>query len=356
MSFLKSLFGQVDRTVMTEPSGVSFTVKSGQSVLEAALAQGIAFPHSCTVGTCGSCKCTLKNGKIREIQNFGYVLSAEELRANIILACQAAPKSDLTLTVDGLTRKQLTPPEDFAGKILRVTDATHDIKQVTIVLDRPLKFDGGQYAQLTIDDVYGARAYSIANAPQPGGCLELEFYIRHVPGGMFTDLLFGADFVGKIVKVHGPSGNFWLRESRAPLLAIAGGSGLAPLLSLLNAAAARNVGRPCVLLFGARAQRDLYAQAELAALARNWNGAFEFVPVLSDEPTNSGWAGARGLVTDAILEKVRALAGTDSEAYLCGPPPMIDAAIPVLHALGLVTANIHFDKFLDGSHGLQRHG
>jgi p-cymene monooxygenase electron transfer component len=191
-------------------------------------------------------------------------------------------------------------------------------------------------------------------APEAAGNREVSFFIRHVPGGAFTDLLFAGGLAGRPLKVHGPAGNFWLRESRAPMICIAGGSGLAPLYAILQDALKRHVGRPCMVLFGARTAADLYVQAELAAIGAAWNGAFSFVPVLSHEPANSGWTGRRGLVTDAIAACVQGFASGDAEAYLCGPPPMIDAALPHLMSLGLKPEYIHCDKFLDGSHGLNR--
>lgn len=356
MGFLKSIFGSSSHTVTAEPVGLRFEVKSNQSVLEAALSQGIAFPHSCTVGTCGACKCRLKSGKIREISNFGYVLNAEELRGGVVLACQAAARTDLVLEVPGLVDKRLAPPRDFVGRITRTRALTHDILEVALTLDAPMQFDAGQYVQLQVEDVWGGRAYSIANPPLAEGSSELSFMIRLVPGGKFTEHLFKGALTGKSVKVHGPCGNFWLRESRAPLLAIAGGSGLAPLLSMLADAASREAGRSCLVLFGARTAGDLYAQHELAAIGERWNGAFEFVPVLSQEPADSRWEGARGLVTEVLALRAAELASADAEAYLCGPPAMIDAALPVLDAAGFAASNIHADRFLDGSHGLQRQG
>jgi p-cymene methyl-monooxygenase electron transfer component len=354
VGFLKNLLHGATHTVTAQPSGRQFSVTRDQSILEAALAQGIAFPHSCTVGTCGSCKCRLVSGKIREISNFGYILSAEELRGHIILACQAAAKSDVTLDVPGLSDKMLHPAQAYEATLVATADLTHDIKRVTFKLDRPLQFDAGQYAHLSAPGVLGARAYSFASAPLASGNLEVEFFIRRITDGVFTEWLFAADRRGEVFKLHGPSGNFWLRTSRAPMLAVAGGSGLAPLLSILRDAAATQVGRPCVVLFGARSQRDLYALDEIAAIGRDWNGKLLFVPVLSDEPTDSTWTGARGLVTEHLAIHFKSLASSEAEAYLCGPPPMIDAAIPVLATLGLSAQHIHFDKFLDGSHGLQR--
>ena len=354
VGILSRLFGQATSRVTARPSGIAFSVRRDQSILEAALAQGIAFPHSCTVGTCGSCKCRLERGRIREITNFGYVLTAEELRGNVILACQAAALEDLELEVPGLEDKRLQPAADFTGTLLAADDLTHDIKRVTLALDRPLEFDAGQYAQLSVPSVYGARAYSFAMPPATDGNRAVSFFIRRVPGGVFTEALFAGELAHERFKVHGPAGNFWLRDSRAPIIAIAGGSGLAPLVSLLAAAAARHVGRPCTVLFGARSQADLYAQDALANIAAAWNGAFSFVPVLSDEPAASDWRGARGLVTEHLASAAHSCLATDAAAYLCGPPGMIDAAIPLLVQHGLAAEHIHYDKFLDGSHGLSR--
>lgn len=354
MGIWTALFGQRVAQVSVEPAGVSFAVERGQSILEAALAQGIAFPHSCTVGTCGSCKCRLKSGKIREITNFAYVLSAEELRSNVVLACQAAAKTDVVLEVPGFESKRLHPAGDYTARIVARVALTHDIQQVTLEFDRPMAFDGGQYVQLATDAVFGARAYSFASAPPPEGARQVLLYVRRVPEGQLTELLFAGHLDGLTLHAHGPAGNFWLRESRAPMICIAGGSGLAPLLSMLDAAAARNVGRNCVLLFGARTQADLYAQERITDLAARWNGGFSYVPVLSAAEDDAEWQGARGLVTGQVAAAAAALMTHDTEAYLCGPPPMIDAALPVLTELGVAPNNIHFDKFLDASHGLSR--
>lgn len=314
MSLINKLFGQRISKVTARPSAIAFDVKRDESILEAALAQGIAFPHSCTVGTCGSCKCRLLSGRIREISNFAYVLSAAELRGGIILACQAAARTDLELDVPGLADKRLHPVADYTGTIVDSVALTHDIRRISLELAQPLRFDAGQYAQLSADAVYGARAYSFAMRPETDGNSVVSFFIRHVPGGAFTDALFAGALDGQTLKVHGPCGNFWLRESRAPMIGVAGGSGLAPLLAILEDAAARQVGRPCVVLFGARTRADLYALDDLKRIGEGWNGAFQFVPVLSSEPADSDWRGARGLVTEHLATAAGALAGSDTEA------------------------------------------
>lgn len=354
MSFLKRLLGPRKHHVRIAPADVSFDVLSGQSVLESALAEGVAFPHSCTVGTCGACKCRLLEGKVREISNFAYVLSADELRQGVILACQAAPQGNLVLEVEGVGAKRLHPPAQFNGRITATQKLTPDICRLTVHLDRPMPFDAGQFATLEVEGIHGARAYSMANPPEGDDPSALQFIIRLVPEGEFTTALFAGKLEGQRFKVHGPSGNFWLRESRAPLIAVAGGSGLAPLLSMLGAAAKRQVGRSCMVFFGARTQADLYAMDELAELARLWNGSFQFVPTLSHELEDSSWGGARGLVTTALESWISRAGVAGAEAYLCGPPAMVDAASAMLAAHGLDSTHIHFDKFLDGSHGLKR--
>ena len=343
-----------NKTVTIQPAGVSFEVASGQSILEAGLAAGYAMPHSCTVGTCGSCKCKLKDGKIKELTNFAYVLEKEELLDNVILTCQAGLKADTVLDIPNFELKQLHPPEDFKGTISGTEDLTHDTKKVTISLDRPMKFDAGQYVQVLHQDIYGARSYSFALAPEDNGVQNLELFIRQVPGGEFTGALFEGKLDGVSVGIHGPAGNFWLREGRGPILCVGGGSGLAPIVSLLEQAVKTPLGRPCVMLFGARTQADLYCLDRIKAIEEAWDGNFTFVPVLSDEPEDSGWTGATGFVNTAIAEAAAGLLGSETQAYLCGPPPMIDAVTATLEELDILSENIHADKFLDASHGLSR--
>lgn len=154
--------------------------------------------------------------------------------------------------------------------------------------------------------------------------------------------------MGEALEVTGPGGDFWLRADAAPLVFVAGGSGLAPVLSVLEAAADAGVQRDAVFLFGARTQGDLYQLDAIQAIGARWAGPFRFVPVLSHEPADSGWGGARGFVTEYLTEaQVSALA--TRHAYLCGPPPMIDAALAVLAAAGVADGHVHYDKFLDAS-------
>ncbi len=178
----------------------------------------------------------------------------------------------------------------------------------------------------------------------------MQFYIRRVADGAMSNWAQDQALVGTRVQLEGPFGEFYLRESDRPMLCIAGGSGLAPIKSMLEDAMAFKNPRKVVLLFGARRQQDLYCLDSIQQLQQQWAGDFTFVPVLSEEPVDTGWAGARGLVTDFIAQ----LAGSESQAYLCGPPVMLDAAEIKLKQIGIPDQHIFSDRFLDRSSTLKK--
>ena len=337
-------------TARIEPLGIDVTVPASQSVLQAALEAGVDFPHSCKVGTCMACRSRLREGKVKAIRDFSYVLSAEELKAGYILACQAkvAPGERIVLEVDIDSRRPHFPQLTCDGRILAQTALTHDIVELQVAVEQPLQYAAGQYATLRPAHIERGREYSFAAAPTPGGDRQLRFFIRKTPGGQFTGWLFEQSRVGQTLEVTGPGGDFWLRVADAPLVFVAGGSGLAPVLSVLEDAARAGVKRDAVFLFGARTQQDLYQVEVIEAIAGRWAAGFRFLPVLSHEPPDSGWSGARGLVTEYLAAPhVPDLASC--HAYLCGPPPMIDAALGVLATAGVADGHIHYDKFLDAS-------
>jgi p-cymene monooxygenase electron transfer component len=345
MSILKSLFGKpAPKHVTVTPGGLAFDVSPGQTVLESALRQGLAYPHDCTVGTCGSCRSKLLAGRVEAITPFGYTLSRDELEAGYILACQALAKSDLTLEVE-IAAADATGPVVQAAVLSAIEELTHDIKRMTWTLETPLKWRAGQYVNVRWDGGPAHRSYSLATAPHPNGLTEVSTFVRHVPGGAFTDLVFKDDPRRLRFELDGPHGHFWLRDGAGPILCIAGGSGLAPILGLLQDAANRRVRRDCILLFGARGRRDLYVQQEIAAIRNAWTAGFDFWPVLSEEPAE-GYR--HGLVTDHV-EAALAKLGGGVQGYLCGPPPMIDAGVTALAKRGIGLSDIHYDKFTDAS-------
>ncbi|SFN24248.1 2Fe-2S iron-sulfur cluster-binding protein [Marinobacter pelagius] len=344
-SFIQSIFGKgAPKQLRILPQDVTITMAPGQTLLEAALANDIPYPHDCTVGTCASCKTRLKQGRVREATPFGYTLSKAELDAGYILACQAFPRDELTVVELDVQSATLPPAEQFEARIVATEPLTHDILKVTVQADRPVHYLAGQYAKLRIPGSERFRCYSFANAPQRNGRSSIEFYIRKVPGGEFTGALFSAELDGKPLEMEAPHGTFYLRGGDAPMVCIAGGSGLAPLISILEHIRGNRIQRDCTLLFGARTQGDLYQLDSIANIAANWRGEFRFIPVLSQEPEVSDWTGARGLVTDHIPAEFC----DSAEGYLCGPPPMIDAAITRLLELGIPLEKIFYDKFTDG--------
>ena len=326
-----------------DPPGRAIPVARKQTLLQAALAADIAFPHSCRVGSCTTCKCRLLDGRIKALTDASYVLSAEELRAGYILACQSVAKTDVRIALD-----RLDAAPTSQAKIRRLRFLTHDILELAIALETPLQYIAGQYAEIVVPDIHPPRCYSFAAAPQENGCRDLVFHVRLVPGGEISQWLQQHARAGTAVGIRGPLGVFRLHGGEAPILCVAGGSGMAPIKAMLEQAQRAGWRRPVRYLYGARTQRDLYCLAEIAELARSWNGHFQFTPVLSAEPEDSDWQGARGLVTEWIDR--HGPAPSACQAYLCGPPGMVDAAVAVLTAAGAAKENIHFDKFLDRSH------
>jgi p-cymene methyl-monooxygenase electron transfer component len=344
MSLFSKLFSKAaPKQVDVQPGGQTFAVDSGETLLERALKEGLAYPHDCTVGTCGTCRTKLISGKVDAITPFSYTLRKDELAAGYILACQAVPKSDLVVEVEIASSAPVVATNQSA-KLIALDDLTHDIKRARWAVDSPVHFRAGQYMNVR----WGAadhRSYSFAAAPSAAGLTELTTFIRHVPGGIFTDMLFGGDPFAQSYEVDTPHGNFWLREGTGPMICIAGGSGLAPIISLLQDAANRKVRRDCVLLFGARGMRDLYAAQEIAAIRSKWTGGFDYWPVLSEETVGGH---RHGMVTQFVPEALAKL-GSGAQGYMCGPPPMIDAGISALSEAGVGLGEVHYDKFTDAS-------
>lgn len=313
------------------------TLRPKETLLNAALRNGIEFPNSCRVGGCGTCKCTLVDGRVKELTETGYLLSAEELERGTILACQSVPTSDVGIEVDLATAAGARVTK---GRVVEQSKATHDITHLVLRLDEPLAYRAGQFANLRLAQLPGvSRSYSFATPSRADGTA--SFYIRKVPGGQLSSKVDAEALVGTTVELEGPHGDFWLRPSDAPIVMVAGGSGLPPILAMLEEAAASGESRSVTLLFGAREARDLYALDRIEAIAERWKGRFRFVPVLSAADSDASWTGARGLVTERLPELIEA----GAHAYLCGPPAMIDAAVEVLRAQGVPRAQIHFDRF-----------
>lgn len=357
---------QTDFKAEIRPAGDVIEIKSGENLLKAALAAGLDWPHDCRVGSCGSCRCHLKEGKIKPLSDFSYVLDGEQLNEGMILACQAQLKTDVVIDVElGSGEDNVVSISSIEGVLEKTELLTHDVMKLTVKLDEPFlhvaepgesagdhAYRAGQYADISFQGIEKPRAYSFAKAPENEDDKELTFFVRHVPNGELTSWLFAEDRTGSPVTVNGPYGSFWLREGDGPIVCIAGGSGMSSIMALLEHANNTGCQRETVYLFGARTQQDLYCLDEMKALeegrkSNGGSGSMRFLPVLSEEPEDSDWEGLRGMVTDQV--PAQSLDWPNTQAYLCGPPPMIDAAIEVLKQQGVSEDNIHFDKFLDAS-------
>ena len=331
--------------------GRELPVPAGETILQAALSQGMAFPHNCRVGGCASCKCKLVSGQVKSMTDASYILSAQEVQQGYILACQSIPRGPLTLEVPGFHPDELALTYKSGATIFALDRLTHDIVGVTLKLDGPIFYEAGQFAQLHVPGKIGApRSYSFARAMPAGAEATdlVEFHVRLVPGGTMSTWFHHDARCGDRVHLHGPFGEVTLAPEDAPLLLLAGGSGMAPMHALLEDALRRpGHTSPILYLFGARTERDLYFEAEIRALAAaHPHRPFTLMTVLSQAPAGGPWAGPRGLITEFIPSGNLA----DHQVYMCGPPAMIDAAESAL--AGRVPAErIHADAFYDQSFG-----
>lgn len=342
-------------TLRLQPSGAVLAAQAEESLLQAALREGLPFPHNCRVGGCGECKCRLVSGKVKELTDKSYLLSAEELQQGFILACQSRPRSDMVVEVALREAAAAHPAVETTGRITGLHRLTADIAHLVLALDAPMRYSGGQYAELSVPGLPGeqgeaVRSYSFASAHDPADPTRVDFFVRKVPGGLLSPRLVDEARLGEVLHVRGPHGQFGMGSGDGPMVCVAGGSGLAPIKAMLEQAVSQHQAtRPLTLVLAARTEADLYGLDAIDAIRRRWSGRFRFVPVLSAEPDGSGWAGLRGMVADRLSEVLGERMG-EHQAWLCGPPPMIDACEAVLCGAGVPAARVHADRFLDASH------
>jgi len=322
-------------------SGRTIAARDGVTILEAALSEGISYPHGCRSGRCGSCKSRLVSGEVDILDHSRFALSVEEKAQGLILACRAIPTTDVIVAYIGDDEDtQSHPRRQLNCRVAAIADATHDIKRIQLVIDGPdpLVFTAGQYARLTFPGA-PPRDYSMANGP---GERALEFHIRRVPGGVATQRIHTLLKLGDSVLVEGPFGSSYLRERHTgPILCIAGGSGLAPIKGIVEAAIAQGMKQPIHVYFGARGECDLYLVDHFVGLAQR-HPNLTFTPVLSDAPL-VGMHWRTGFVTDAIAQDLPDFDGW--KAYVAGPPPMVEAAMQICAERGLRSEDLYADVF-----------
>jgi propane monooxygenase reductase subunit len=338
-------------TVRLEPFGVEMEVEEGEWVLDAAFRQGIALPHGCREGRCSSCKCVVVEGDVEVEGHSTFALPDHERDAGQVLLCRTRAYSDVTVELlnydEELMRKSIAI-KSFDGTLASVSALTHDIRLLEVKLDEPIKFWAGQFVELTVPGAGVTRSYSMASTQSSPDTL--RFIIRKYPEGAFSSLLDGALEPGTPVSVKGPFGSCFRREERkGPMLLVGGGSGMSPLWSILQDHIESGERRPVRFYYGARTRKDLFFIDEFAAIAERLPD-FEFIPVLSQATDEDAWQGETGFVHEAVerIERARPLPG-EADAYTCGPPPMVDAVLPVLQRLGVALDRTFVDKFTQAS-------
>ncbi|MCX7945792.1 MAG: FAD-binding oxidoreductase [Hydrogenophilus sp.] len=322
-------------------ANLRFSAESGQTILDAALAAGYLFPYGCRDGACGACKGRILSGAYTLKGIISSTLLTDDERARgTTLFCRAIPTSDLTIEVETVRRTSDPPVHKFPARVEAIDKIGH-IAILTLKLPATLdfRFHAGQYVDILLPD--GARrSFSIASSPDHGGYLEL--HIRLVPGGRFTTHVFAHTQIGDLWRLEGPFGTFTLRDEEQPLLFVAGGTGFAPVQSMLLQLAARSSppSQPVRCYFGARTAEELYRDAWLRDFIRihPW---LIYTPVLSE--ADATWSGRRGLVHRIPLEELSDLSAY--QIYLCGAPAMIEAARRDYLAAGVPAASLHLDAF-----------
>ena len=334
--------------VRFEPVGIEIEVDEDQTILRAAFEQGITLPHGCKEGQCASCKSFVLDGDDFELDKYStFALPDFEKEEGFTLLCRAHAYEDMTIELlhyDEEVIRSGLPIQQAVAEVVSNEAVTHDMRHVVLRLVEPqeIKFFPGQYLDFTIPGTEDVRAFSMANT----SCREegrLEFVIKIYPDGKFSHFLDTEVKEGDRLDVTGPYGVFTLREGHdSDLVFVGGGAGMAPILSLLRSMFERGITRRATYYYGARQRRDLCFEEELRALEDSLPG-FRYIPALSEPADDDDWDGEVGLITDVVAQHEPDLKGTDG--YVCGPPPMVDAAIATLTSLGVAEDRIYYDKF-----------
>jgi propane monooxygenase reductase component len=335
--------------VRFEPVGIEIEVDEEQTVLRAAFDQGIMLMHGCKEGQCAACKSFLLEGDDVELDKYStFALPDFEREEGFTLLCRAHVYEDVTIELlqydEEMIRSGL-PVIDAEAEVVTNDAVTHDMRHLVLRLvgDVDFKFFPGQYVDITVPGTDEVRSFSMANTSARES-RQLEFVIKIYPDGLFSSYLDKELKVGDRLKVSGPFGVFTLRDAPdTDLIFVGGGAGMAPILCLLRSMAERGIDRKAVYYYGARRRGDLCFEDELRALEQRLPN-FHYVPALS-EPTGAEdeWEGETGLITDVVSRSETGV--VRAHAYICGPPPMVEAAVPLLTRLGVPEKHVYWDKF-----------
>jgi CDP-4-dehydro-6-deoxyglucose reductase len=310
--------------VTLQPSGHTFEVPDGTTVLNAGLDAGFAMPYSCRAATCRTCRARVAEGKVDYGRAHAAYLSDEEKAKGYALMCAAKPLSDLVVEVHELTLDMIRP-RIVPCRIKQIRKPAPDVAILNLrtPMNDNMMFAAGQYVDFILKD-RKRRSYSIANPPLAEGVMNIELHVRHTPGGLFTDHVFSTMKENDLLRFEGPLGTFYLREeSTKPIVFVASGTGFAPIKAMIEHAIRKKIARPMTLYWGCRSLVDLYMQA----VPQAWQAEvadFRYVPVLSEARPQDRWTGRTGFVHRAVMEDFPDLSGC--QVYACGAPVMVDAA------------------------------
>ena len=313
-------------TITVEPSGRSFSAEPSEAMLVAGIRQGIGLPYGCKDGACGSCKCKLVSGSVVHGPHQAKALSAEEEAAGYVLTCCGVAQSDVVIESRQVTEAGAFPIKKMPVRVSTMERVSHDVIVMRLQLPAAdaFQYHAGQYVEFLLRDG-DRRSYSMANAPHTQAeQSQMELHLRHMPGGKFTDHVFGAMKEKDILRIEGPYGSFFLREdSDKPMVMLASGTGFAPIKAILQHMAFKGITRPVTLYWGGRRPADLYQadwiEAQLALMPN-----LRYVPVVSDALPEDQWTGRTGFVHQAVLQDFADLSG--HEVYACGAPIVIESA------------------------------
>ena len=327
-----------------EPVGIEVEIDEDTNILRGAAEQGIMLMHGCKEGQCAACKSFILEGEDVDHDKYStFALPDFEKEEGFTLLCRAHAYEDLTIELLNYDEEMIhsgLPIMDAVVEVISNESVTRDMRHLIVKLVEPdnLKFFPGQYVDFVVPGTEESRSFSMANTTSgPDGLL--EFIIKIYPDGLFSEHLDEKISVGDQLNITGPFGVFTLRDNpNKKLVFVGGGAGMAPILSLVRTMAERAIDRPAEFYYGARTAADLCFEDELKALAQRLPN-FKYIPALSEED----WDGETGFVT----EVVRKLAGdlTGADAYVCGPPPMVEAACELLPSLGVDEKRVFYDKF-----------
>lgn len=328
-------------TVRIEPQGRTIRATGATSVLDAALDAGINLPHSCKSGHCASCRARVLSGHVRYPNGRPLGITEAEAASGYALLCQARAESDLVVEARAIASVTDVEIRTLPCRIERLVTLSPDVRQVWLRLPATerLDFKAGQYLDVLLE---GGRRRSFSIASPPHAADRLELHIRRVEGGGFTQSLFEDDAVGRLLRIEGPLGQFVYRPAEGPVVLIAGGTGFAPLKSIIRHVLEHDSHRPLHLYWGARDEIDLYE----AALVESWTVShpnLTFTGVLSEPHHSMSAARRTGWVHEAVLADWPSLSGMD--VYAAGPPAMIEAIRSAFPQRGLAAERLHFDSF-----------